>query len=60
MMNKEHNNYLAEIKIEKRIDDLAKWLEKHRFLITQSDRVKITLNVKGSSIIGEVTNYPEQ
>ena len=59
MNNKEHNNYLAEVTIDKRVKEILKWLEKNKFLMTSSDKVKVTINIKGSSIVGEITNYPE-
>ncbi len=59
MMNTKENNYLAEVTIDKRVREIVKWLEKNKFLMTHSDKVKVTINIKGSSIVGEITNYPE-
>lgn len=57
----ERENPLRDVneQITLRLEELARWLDKNRLLISQTNRVKITLNISGKSIVGEVTNFPE-
>lgn len=42
-----------------RILSLKKWIDDNEVLFSQSDRMRIVLNIKGSSIVLEVTTFPE-
>jgi hypothetical protein len=45
--------------VELREEKLREWLKRNRPLLSQTDRVKITINIKGQNVIGEITNFPD-
>ncbi len=42
-----------------RVESLISWIQKNRVLLLQTNQLKLQLDVKGSSVIGNVTLYPE-
>lgn len=43
---------------QQRLENIKEWLDKVKHILSQ-DKVKITLNLKGSSITPEVVSYLE-
>jgi hypothetical protein len=44
---------------EDRINAVLSWINKNRILLFQADGVKLQIDVKGTSVVGNVTLYPE-
>lgn len=44
---------------ETRLIELAKWLKKYAPFILSADRVKLEINLKGRSVMGQITTFPE-
>lgn len=56
-MPKEQRSPIQQV--NERIENLEVWIQKHKVLLSATDRVKITLSIKGTSVVGEVTSFPD-
>jgi len=55
-MNEKLNN---QFDVEKRMIDLIDWIKKYAPFILSYDRVKLEINLKGKSVMGHITTFPE-
>lgn len=49
----------AQKEAEIRLREIVEWLKQHAQYILSTDRVKLEINIKGKSVKGNVTQFPE-
>lgn len=49
----------AQKEAEARLREIVSWLKQHAQYILSTDRVKLEINIKGKSVKGNVTQFPE-
>lgn len=49
----------AQEMLQERLESLYEWITKQKTLLSQSDKLRIVINVKGSRVVGEITQFPE-
>ena len=52
-------NNPAQKEAEARLKEIVEWLRQHAQFILSTDRVKLEINIKGKSVKGNVTQFPE-
>ena len=48
-----------QVLLQLKLESLYQWITNNKLLLSQTDKLKITLNIKGTHVIGEITQYPQ-